>query len=215
MSDISDSLRSIAEKIAADADTTANTEPIRERLTELVDEYNVPLVEAEHTLRNQYDAVTHTTPPEPAADLLDQIEDGHVTAVRTTGSGGLIDPRYVVAGTIELSEEPPHGWVATLHDATAWKWQAGEPGTVKPYLEIVDDEGAPKAVRNGDKDSYSVNPGLHINDGEVEVLVRSPAWSKGAVEHYLPQPIGTVGTVLSGQIIEPKKLLPGTTEVEK
>lgn len=218
MTDTDDSLRPVAEKIAGDADAAVDTESIHKRLTELIEEYKVPRAEAERSLRYQYDALadtlTDTTPPEGVADLLGQIEDGHVTAVRTVGSEGSTDRRYIVAGCIELSEDLSDGWVATFHDATAWRWQAGEPGTVEPYLSLINDEGPPKFVRHGERDDYNANPGLRVSDGELAVVECGPVLSGGRVEYYAPRRIGTVGAVRSGQIVEPKDLLPGATEVD-
>ena len=211
-------VKETAEEIAADASEPVSVEEVRATLDRLVNSYAVPEEEAERSVRRKYDAVVDTSPPTDtrAAEVLETLADGDIAAVRTTPrERDHYDRRYVVAGVVELSEDLSGGWVATLHDATAWAWESGKPETTEPYLDLADDVGPPKDVRRGHKDEYNTEPGLHISDcGALEVLRPEPIWSSGGVEYYAPSPLGVVETAQSGQIVEPRRLLPNGAEVD-
>lgn len=208
-------IKETAKEIVADASEPASVEEVRATLDELINTHAVPEEKAEHSVRHKYDAVVDTSPPTDtrAPEMLETLADGDIAAVRTTQRDDH-DRRYVVAGVVELSEDLSGGWVATLHDATAWAWEPGKPETAERYLDLVDDVGPPKDVRHGYKNEYNTEPGLHISDrGGLEVLTLSPTWSTGGVEYYMPVSLGVVETVQSGQIVEPRRLLPDGAEV--
>jgi hypothetical protein len=206
-------LEETAEEIVADSSSPASVEEVRARLAKLVNTYSVQEEKAEHSLRRKYDAVVDRSPPTDtrAAEVLETLNEGDIAAVRTVPRKRKPDPdrRYVVAGVVD----PSDGWVATLHDATAWAWEPGKPETAEPYLDLVDDVGPPEDVRRGYKDEYNTEPGLQFSDrGGIKLVRPEPVWNGRGVEGYMPFPLGLVETVQSGQIVEPRRLLPNGTE---
>jgi uncharacterized protein (UPF0147 family) len=215
-------LEETAKEIVADSSTAASAEEVHAELSRLVNDYRVREEEAERSVRREYDAVADRSPSVDtrAAERLETLDEGGVAAVRTVppelGPGCQRDRKYVVAGVVELAENISEGWVATLHNATAWTWEPGKPETAEPYPDLVDDIGPPKNVRRGYEDEYNTKPGLHISDrGELEVLTLDPVLSSSrAVECYMPSPLGLVEAAQSGQIVEPRRLIPSGEGVE-
>jgi hypothetical protein len=213
-------LEETAKEIVADSSTAASAEEVHAELSRLVNDYRVREEEAERSVRREYDAVADRSPSVDtrAAERLETLDEGGVAAVRTVppelGPGCQRDRKYVVAGVVELAENISEGWVATLHDATAWAWEPGKPETADPFLDLVHDDGPPKDVRYGYKEEYNTEPGLHIGErGELLMVTPDPVWSSGgAVEYYMPSPLGLVETAQSGQIVEPWRLLPSGAE---
>lgn len=213
-------LEETAKEIVADSSTAASVEEVHAELSRLVNDYRVREEEAERSVRREYDAVVDRSPSVDtrAAERVETLGEGDIAAVRTVPrERDRRDRRYVVAGVVELAENLSEGWVATLHDATAWAWEPGKPETADPFLDLVHDDGPPKDVRYGYKEEYNTEPGLHIGErGELLMVTPDPVWSSGgAVEYYIPSPLGLVETVQSGQIVEPRRLLPsGAKEAE-